>query len=378
MRKTNVFTAAALAMAMTLTACSSSGSSTTTTAAPQSAAETTAAAETKGSETAETKAGETGNASTAPATATSTDKVTINISDSYTEMDQVNKELNTAAENINKRTNGNVEVKVFANNSFGNMADGVEAINSNSPLMLCAAFSQFDDIYPDGSALQCAFVFDQGEEFLRFMNTDTFKKVVTEMDKVNVHPLNCSFIGGMRQVIGKKAYKTPDDMKGLKIRVPASTPYLECFQALGANPIGMAASEQLQALSAGTVDALDQSISLIYSTKSYELANQVTLLNQMCLADSLFCSTTWWNSLPEDYQAIIEDELNQAGNRYYDYSVENESKMREEMEGKGVVFNEIDREPFIELGKNLINQYSIGPEVKETVEQIRKDIAAGK
>ena len=74
----------------------------------------------------------------------------------------------------------------------------------------------------------------------------------------------------------------------------------------------------------------------MYSTKSYELVDQVTLLAQQPLADALFCSTTWWNTIPAEYQEIIEDELHQAGLRYNAYSVENEGKMRTEMEAAGV------------------------------------------
>lgn len=301
------------------------------------------------------------------------DPIVINISHSYTEMDQVSKELETAAKNINERTNGVVTVKLYPNNTFGNMADGVEAVRSNSPLMLMAAYSQWEDMYYDASALQCGFVFNSGEEFLKVMDTDLFQKVVTEMDKANVHALNCAFVGGMRHVIGKKPFVEPSDIKGLKIRVPNSTTYLECFQAIGASPIGMAASEQLSALSAGTIDALDQSISLMYSTKSYELVKEVTLLAQQPLADALFCSTTWWNSIPEEYRTIIEDELHQAGLRYNQYSVENEGKMREEMEAAGVHFTEADRDAYEELAGDLVLKYSIGQELLDTLAEIRAE-----
>ena len=243
---------------------------------------------------------------------------------------------------------------------------------SDSPLLLMAAFSQWEDLYYDASALQCGFVFETGEEFLKVMDTDLFAKIVTEMDKVNVHPLNCSFVGGMRHVIGKKPYATPEEIKGLKLRVPSSSTYLECFEAMGASPMGMAASEQLGALSAGTIDALDQSISLMYSTKSYELVNQVTLTAQQPLADALFCSATWWNTVPEEYRVIIEEELHNAGLRYNQYSVENESKMRAEMEAAGVEFHEADREAFLKMGcGDLVLKYGIGQELLDTLAGIR-------
>lgn len=300
-----------------------------------------------------------------------TEPITISISHSYTELDQVSVELNTAKKNIEERTNGNVIINLYPNNTFGTLVDGVEAVAADSPLLLMAAFSQWEDMYYDASALQCGFVFETGEEFLKVMDTDLFAKIVTEMDKVGVHPLNCAFVGGMRQVIGKDAYTTPEAIKGLKLRVPNSTTYLECFEALGASPIGMAAAEQLGALSAGTIDALDQSISLMYSTKSYELVNKVTMLNQQPLADALFCSSKWWNTVPEEYRTIIEEELHNAGLRYNEYSVANESTMRAEMEAAGVEFYDVDRDEFMKLGGDLVLKYSIGQELLDTLAAIR-------
>ncbi len=300
------------------------------------------------------------------------DPITISISHSYTELDQVSVELNNAKKNIEERTNGAVIVNLYPNNTFGNLVDGVEAVAADSPLLLMAAYSQWEDLYYDASALQCGFVFETGEEFLDVMNTELFQKIVTEMDKVNIHALNCAFVGGMRHVIGKKPYTTPAEIKGLKLRVPNSTTYLECFEAMGASPMGMAAAEQLSALSAGTIDALDQSISLMYSTKSYELVNQVTLLAQQPLADALFCSTKWWNTIPAEYQEIIEEELHEAGIRYNQYSVENEGTMREEMEAAGVVFHEADRQAFLDMGcGDLVLKYGIGQELLDTLEGIR-------
>lgn len=304
--------------------------------------------------------------------AASEEPITISISHSYTELDQVSVELNNAKKNIEERTNGAVIINLYPNNTLGTLVDGVEAVAANSPLLLMAAFSQWEDLYYDASALQCGFVFETGEEFLEVMQTDLFDKIVAGLDAVNIHALNCAFVAGMRHVIGDKPYTTPAEMAGLKLRVPNSTTYLECFQAMGASPMGMAASEQLSALSAGTIDALDQSISVIYSTKSYELVKHVTLLSQQPLADALFCSTTWWNSLPAEYREIIEDELHQAGLRYNQYSIENENAIRAELEAAGVQFYEADRQAFLDMGcGDLVLKYGVGQELLDTLAEIR-------
>lgn len=325
----------------------------------------------------------TSSASASSAASTSTgkeasDPIVISLSNAYSDMDQVNVELKAAAENIAERTNGAVKVTVYPNNTLGSPADAVEAIRSDSPLLYVTAFSQWEDYYPDACALQTAFVFDSAEECVRFYDTDLFAKVVANLDAVNIHCINCNFTAGMRHVLGKKQIKTPADMKGLKIRVPSSSPYLDCFNSLGASPIAMASSEQVNALSSGTIDAVDQSISLIYSTKTYELVKECSLLAQMPLSDGLYCSTAFWNSIPAEYQSIIEEELHNAGQRYYEYSTKNEASMRTELEAAGVHFYEVDRTPFIALAQKNVLKYGIGQEVLDTVAQIRSDIAAGK
>ena len=98
---------------------------------------------------------------------------------------------------------------------------------------------------------------------------------------------------------------------------------------------------------------------------------------QQPLWDGLYCSTKWWNSLPADYQEIIEDELYTATVNYSNYCVENEASMREELEAAGVVFHEADREAFAEMTKSVLDKYSISTELLETVAQIRALQAAG-
>lgn len=307
-----------------------------------------------------------------------TKPIVISLSNAYSDMDQVNFELKAAAQRISERSNGAIDLKVYPNNTLGTPADAVEAIRSDAPLLYVTAFSQWEDYYPDACAIQAGFVFDSAEECVRFYDTDLFDEIVANLDAVNIHCINVSFTAGMRHVLGKKPIKTPDDMKGLKLRVPGSSPYLDCFNSLGASPMAMPSSEQVSALSAGTIDAVDQSISLMYSTKTYELVKEATLLAQMPLADGLYCSTTFWNSLPEEYRNIIEEELHTAGQNYYEYSMENEAIMRIDMEKAGVRFYEVDRAPFAALAKENVLKYEIGQKVLDTVAQIRADIAAGK
>ena len=69
-------------------------------------------------------------------------------------------------------------------------------------------YNQWEDSYYDASVLQCGFVFETGEEFLDVMNTDSFQKILDGMDPVNIHTLNCTFVGGMRHITGLELLHT--------------------------------------------------------------------------------------------------------------------------------------------------------------------------
>lgn len=317
-------------------------------------------------------------ATEAPAEEFEFPEMTISFANSYSETDMVTVTMKEAAANITERTGGKVKVNVYPNNTLGGTADLIEGVMSDAPMVWVTGFSAWADYYKEVDALSCPFVFQSAEELFRFFNSETFAEIVAELDKCDIHALNSTYIAGLRHVIGQKAYTTPEEIKGLKLRVPAVDIFLKTFESIGAAPIGLDAGQQMAALSAGTVDALDQSISLIYSTKSYDLVKHVSLLGQMPLADSAFCSTTWWNSLPTELSDIIAEELFNAADKYYKAAVESEASMRAEMEAMGVEFHEVDVDAFAALAGDIILEYEIGQKVLDGVAQIRADIAAGK
>ena len=82
--------------------------------------------------------------------------------------------------------------------------------------------------------------------------------------------------GGFRSTINKKRpINTPADLKGIKIRVPENSTYVDTFKALGANPTTMASSECFTALQQGTIDGLEQPVTPMYTYKSYELCDYI-------------------------------------------------------------------------------------------------------
>ena len=111
---------------------------------------------------------------------------------------------------------------------------------------------------------------------------------------------------------GKKAVATPEDMKGLKLRVMTSDVYIKTFESLGAAPIGMQFSELFSALQTGTVDGQDNGLILSMDSKFNEVQKYYTDLGHVQDTSVIFISEEFWKTLPEDLQKVLKQAVEEA------------------------------------------------------------------
>lgn len=113
---------------------------------------------------------------------------------------------------------------------------------------------------------------------------------------------------GFREITNNtKVIKSPADLKGLKIRVQPIPAHLELFKAFGANPTPVDFGELYTALLQKTVDAQENPVTLIYSSKLYEVQKYITMSDHVYAPSALFISEAFYKKLPADLQkAVVE------------------------------------------------------------------------
>ena len=135
--------------------------------------------------------------------------------------------------------------------------------------------------------------------------------------------LLCFPENGFRQITNNKApIKSPADLKGVKIRVQPIPAHLELFKAFGANPTPVDFGELYTALLQKTVDAQENSITLIYSSKLYEVQKYLTMSNHVYAPSAVFMSEAFYKRLPADLQKIVMD----GAKKFRDASRANQQK----------------------------------------------------
>lgn len=116
-----------------------------------------------------------------------------------------------------------------------------------------------------------------------------------------------SFHNGFRQLTNSKhAVTTPEDMKGLKIRVPGSAVYMGVFKALGASPTAMSWSEVFTAIQQGTIDGQENGCSVTKSAKMDEIQDYMTIWNYSYENDLFVANTKVWENLEDNTKELLQ------------------------------------------------------------------------
>ena len=152
---------------------------------------------------------------------------------------------------------------------------------------------------------------------------------------------------GFRQITNNKvAIQTPDDIKGLKMRVPNEIQLQEMYKALGANTNIVAFPELYLALAQGVVDGQCNPLTTIYHNKFYEVQEYLAITNHVYNTQMLMASKSVWDDLSEDLQRVLKESAYVAGIYVRQISNEADKNLVVALEEEGMTVTYPDLEAF--------------------------------
>lgn len=162
--------------------------------------------------------------------------------------------------------------------------------------------------------------------------------------------------GGFRYFTNsKRPIATPDDMKGLKIRVMDSEAMLATVNAFGASAVPMAFAEVYSALQQGAIDGQENPFNVIYTQGYYEIQEYLSLSAHFFYLRHYLVNEAWYQSQPDDMKALI-DECAKEACEVQREACYNEQVLREKelVEKYGMVPNEVDKEAFAKIAQEVV------------------------
>ena len=214
---------------------------------------------------------------------------------------------------------------------------------------------------------------------------DVGKSLFKTLDKAGVVPLAWGENGYREISNSKKPIKTPDDLKGMKIRVVGSPLFLDTFSALGANPTQMSWADAQPAMASGAVDGQENPLAIFTAAKLHSVAQKYLTLWGY-IADPLIfvVNKDIWNSWTPADREIVRQAAIEAGKEEIAIArkgvVEADKPLLKQIEGLGVTVTQLspaEREAFVKATRPVYDKWKsqVGTDL---VNMAEKAIAARK
>lgn len=257
-----------------------------------------------------------------------------------------------AAERIKKETDGDFEIRIFPSNQLGGDTDMLNQVRSGAIDFFTPSALVIATLVPVAPINAVGFAFPDYDHVWAAMDGDLGGFVGEEIEKVGLHMMRTVWDNGFRQLTtSEKPVETPEDLHGIKIRVPVSQLSISLFDALGAAPTSMQFSEVYTSLQTHVMDAQENPLPIIQTAKLYEVQKYTMLTNHIWDGYLFVASGKTWNRLPEEIQTIAENILNECGKEQRaDIAALNQT-VQADLESKGMIFKSPDPAPFVEALK---------------------------
>ncbi len=265
-----------------------------------------------------------------------------------------------AAEEIKKRTNGKYEVQVFAASQLGNENQINEGLGLGTVDMIYTGVAFAGSIHKPIAISNAPYVLRDFNHWKAYRDSKLFRDIAKGYEDKTRHKVVALNYYGQRHLTANREIRKPEDMKGMKLRVPPAPLFLMFTKSVGANATPIAFAEVYLALQQGTVDGQENPLPTIMAKKFYEVQSHIMLSGHITESLVTIVGSHVWGKLSDAEKKTFEEVLMQAAARVTDSISDQESKLAAEFRKLGKTVVEVDREAFRKAAIPLHNDTAAG------------------
>ena len=278
----------------------------------------------------------------------------IRLGHSDTEDNLINVSLMHYADWVKEQTDGRVIIRLYPDEKLGDNTDMAQQLVTGELDAMMMPQGVEATYAPKIATLGLPFLFTSYEQAWAVTEDEEVAEGLTQgLEDYNMIQL-AFWENGMRQITNSvREVKTPDDVNGLKIRIPDDAMTESIFSELGASTTKFAWSKTYDALKQGTFDGQENPVANIYASKINEVNSYMTLTNHKYESKNLVFSLSTWNKLPEDIQEVLLEGAKTFGQEHRNAVAADEEKQIEELEKAGMT---VIKDPDIEAFKTATRE----------------------
>ncbi|GBU09022.1 C4-dicarboxylate ABC transporter substrate-binding protein [Gammaproteobacteria bacterium] len=283
----------------------------------------------------------------------------------------VHKAMQLFADRAKELSNGDLNIRLYPDASLGNQKDSLEQVQNGAIALAKSNAAELEAFHPAYGAFNYPYIFKDREHYYKVLQGDIGMEILNSSKDVGFIGV-AYYDGGARSFYAKKPILSPEDLKGMKVRVQPSPTAVEMVKLLGANPTPLSYGELYTALQQGVVDAAENNFTALTLSRHGEVTKFFSLDEHTMIPDILVISTKVWDKLtPENQQAIRQAGAESTIKMKELWTIaENEEFLK--ADAMGVERVEVDKKPFQEAVKPMFETLKTSnPDTYNVIERMR-------
>jgi tripartite ATP-independent transporter DctP family solute receptor len=242
------------------------------------------------------------------------------------------------ADLIKERTHGRITATVFTDSQLAKgEREMIEALQMGTIDIYVGSTGPVGNFSPSINILDIPFMFRDAAHVDKVLDGPIGQALLADLEKHELKGLAFWENGFRHLTNNRNAAKTPEEAKGLKVRTMENRVHMAGFRAAGLNPTPMAFAEVYSALQQKVIDAQENPVAVIYSSKLYEVQKYLTLTNHVYSPAPMVFSLKKWQRIPKADQDILLATAIEVGKFERQLNRDQEAGKVKDMESKGVI-----------------------------------------
>jgi len=276
------------------------------------------------------------------------------------------------AKRANQKLEGKAVVRVFGSSRLGDDSEMLQKVKLGT-LDFAMPSTVMSSVVPAFGLFEMPYLVQDREHMKRIEKQIVWPQLAPLAEVAGYH-LVAVWENGFRQITNNRhPIDVPEDLEGLKLRVPKGSWRVKMFQAYGATTSMMGLSEVFAALQTGAMDGEENPLTQIYSSKFQEVQTFLSLTDHVYTPAYLVIAPRKWAALPPEVRKTLEETARQLQPFIYQTAAGMDRDLLDKLKAAGIQVNHADKAAFRRASKSVYEEF--GAEVSGGAAMIAKAVA---
>lgn len=258
-------------------------------------------------------------------------------------------------EKFEEETDGRYKVEIYPNAILGDQGPVTEFVRTGALQMAMVPCSVPEGYNEDFAIIGAPYLYDSVDQLRKVTLNGTFDELFASTQKYNFEVV-AVYTSGMRNIYASKPIETPEDMKGLKVRVMDSDTYIQMTKLMGGVGVPMAQGDVYTGIQQKVIDGAENSERVYVDFKHYEVAKYYSYTQHVVMPDVVIANAEFLQDMSAEDREVYDRLMKESVEKEFDLFEESVEEAKQDAEEAGVTFVYPDTEIFQERCQPILDE----------------------